>query len=102
MTSFEVITSVVFRCGNGDAYDCPQTYTLRAEQLPFEWDHEGERDELLRRYVPPQWLVVGCAHDGAEHEHQRRKCTFHRRVVCSPACARRLIDLIVDNACALT
>lgn len=93
----EIITSFIFRC---EVDDCTTTYTLREGQLPFEWDHEGERDELLRQYVPPHWFVIGCAHDGAAHDYMRRRCLFSRRTVCSVQCAGRQIERIDREQCA--
>lgn len=98
MADTEIITSFIFRC---EVDDCTTTYTLRDGQLPFDWNDEGERDELLRQYVPPNWFVIGCAHDGAEHEHERRRCRLYRRTVCSPDCAGRQIERIDREQCSV-
>lgn len=98
MAIFEVITSIVFTCG---ATQCENTYTMRDGQLPFDWNDEDERGELLKRYVPPRWFVVGCAHGGAEESWRRRDCALQRLVVCSTACARAMIAEIDSLQCTL-
>lgn len=97
MAKFVIITSVVFHCQRDD---CGQRYTLRDGQLPgYDPTRPGSTEAALEQYVPAHWLVVGCAHDGKPDEWERQKCSYHRRVVCSVACGKIVLEAIELKGC---